>query len=68
MLRVEDLYYGRRQPFEEKQHVTCGLLRCFYQQFGLLFWRHPFTAEDPLVSKWCHAKFLQVLINKNYIF
>ncbi len=22
----------------------------FYQLFGLSFWRHPFTAEDPLVS------------------
>ncbi len=26
----------------------CGLLWCFYQLFGLSFWRHPFTAEDPL--------------------
>ncbi len=24
------------------------------------FWRHPFTAEDPLVSKWYNAKFLQI--------
>ncbi len=32
----------------------------FYQLFGLSFWRHPFTAEDPLVSKWCNAKFLQI--------
>ncbi len=39
--------------------ITCGLLWCFYQLFGLLFWRHPFTAEDPLVSKWCNATFLQ---------
>ncbi len=30
----------------------------FYQLFGLSFWRHPFTAEDTLVSKWCNAKFL----------
>ncbi len=30
----------------------CGLLWCFYQLFGLSFWRHPFTAEDPLLSKW----------------
>ncbi len=28
----------------------CGLLWCFYQLFGLSFWWHPFTAEDPLVS------------------
>ncbi len=33
--------------------ITWGLLWCFYQLFGLSFWRHPFTAEDPLVSKWC---------------
>ncbi len=37
----------------------CVLLWCFYQLFGLSFWRHPFTAEDPLVSKWCNATFLQ---------
>ncbi len=24
------------------------------------FWRHPFTPEDPLVSKWCNATFLQI--------
>ncbi len=34
----------------------CG----FYQLFGLSFWRHPFTAEDPLVSKWWNAKFLKI--------
>ncbi len=32
----------------------------FYQLLGHKFWRHPFTAEDPLVSKWCNAKFLQI--------
>ncbi len=32
----------------------------FYQLFGLSFWRHPFTAEDPLVSKRWNAKFLQI--------
>ncbi len=40
--------------------ITFGLLWCFYQRFGLSFWRHPFTAEDPLESKWCNAKFLQI--------
>ncbi len=39
---------------------SCGLLSCFYQLFGLSFWRHPFTAEDSLVSKWCNATFLQI--------
>ncbi len=38
----------------------CGLLWCFYQLFGLSFWRHPFTAEHPLVIKWFHARFLQI--------
>ncbi len=27
--------------------------------FGLSFWRHPFRAEDPLMSKWCDVKFIQ---------
>ncbi len=44
--------------------ITCVLLWCFYQLFGLLFWRHPFTAEDPLVSKWCNAKFLQICFDE----
>ncbi len=29
----------------------------FFQLFELSFWRHPFTAENPLVSKWCNAIF-----------
>ncbi len=44
--------------------ITCGLLWCFYQLFGLSFWRHPFTADDPLVSKWCNATFLQICSNE----
>ncbi len=40
--------------------IIYGLLWCFYQLFGLSFWRHPFTVEDPLVSKWCNATFLQI--------
>ncbi len=28
--------------------ITYGFLWCFYQLFELSFWRHPFTAEDPL--------------------
>ncbi len=33
-------------------------------------WRHPFTAEDPLVSKWFNAKFLQICCKEktNYSF
>ncbi len=40
--------------------ITCRLLWCFYQLFGLSFWQHPFTADDRLVSKWCNATFLQI--------
>ncbi len=40
--------------------ITWGFLWCFYQLFGLSCWWHPFTAEDPLVSKWCNAKFNQI--------
>ncbi len=36
-----------------------GLL-WFFQLFGLSFWRHPFTAEHPLMSKWCNATFVQI--------
>ncbi len=28
--------------------VLCGSLQCFYQLFGLSFWRHPFTAENTI--------------------
>ncbi len=40
----------------------CRQNECFLQinSFVLSFWRHPFTAEDPLASKWCNAKFLQI--------
>ncbi len=44
--------------------IICGLLWCFYQLFGLSFWRHPFTAEDPLVSKWWNVTFLQICSNE----
>ncbi len=34
----------------------------FYQLFGLS--RHPFTAEDPLVSKWYNGTFLHICSDK----
>ncbi len=42
----------------------CGLLWWFYQLFGLSFWRHPFTAEDSLVNKWCNATFLKICFDE----
>ncbi len=44
--------------------ITCGLLVCFYQLFKLSFWRHPFTAEDPLMSKSCNAKLSKPVLMK----
>ncbi len=38
----------------------CGLLWCFISCLEISFWWHPFTAEDPLVSKRCNATFLQI--------
>ncbi len=40
----------------------------FYELFELSFWRHPFSAEDPLVSKWCNAKFLQICSDEEKIY
>ncbi len=40
--------------------ISCRFLWRFYELFGLSFWWHPFTAEDPLVSKWPNPKFLQI--------
>ncbi len=39
--------------------ITCELLWCFNQLFGLSFWRQPFTVEDTLPGKWWNATFLQ---------
>ncbi len=44
---------------------SCGLFVNYWDVFispiGLWFWRHLFTAEDPMVSKWCNDKFLKIL-------
>ncbi len=60
------MYYGLMDTlmdYEQTQLITsqdidrlewCGLhVDCdvFNQLFGLSFWRYPFTAKDPLVSK-----------------
>ncbi len=46
--------------------ITNRLSQCFFirYQFGLSFWRHPFSAENPFVSKWCNTKFLQICSDK----
>ncbi len=42
----------------------CELLWCFNQLFELSFWWHPFTAEHPLVNKWCNAFSKAVLVKE----
>ncbi len=62
-----DLFLANTQLFSSKYinwwtgvvWITCGLLWCFHQLFGLSFWRHPFTAEHPLLSKWWNDKLHQ---------
>ncbi len=46
----------------------CGLLWCFYQLFGLSFWRHPFTAEHPLLRHGYRDTFLQIWWRNKLIF
>ncbi len=39
----------------------CGLLWCFYQLFGLSFWRHPFTAEHwTFLQTWWRNKLVYI--------
>ncbi len=59
---LDGFVYYRHPLFDwlEPCGFLTGLLWCFYQLLGLSFWRHPFTAEDSLVSKWYNAKFLQI--------
>ncbi len=45
--------------YMQQKCMWCGLW-CFYQPFALSFWRHPFTAEYLLVSKWSNSKLLQI--------
>ncbi len=56
----KNMHLFTSQDFKWWTWITCRLLWKFDQLFGLSFWRHPFTPEDPLVSKWCIAKFLRI--------
>ncbi len=65
---IINIIFSRRNGLNvflvQTQIFSCELLWCFYQLFGLSFWRHPFTAEDPLVNKWRNAKFFKIWRNK----
>ncbi len=71
--RYYGLWFQVKNVFVSHKHVDycllkmltdglewCGLLWGLYQLFGLSFWRHPFTAEDPLLRQWCRDTFLQI--------
>ncbi len=58
-LKFKCIYLRTHNFSLHKILITCRLLS-FNQLFGLSFWRHPFTAEDPLLRKWYNATFLQI--------
>ncbi len=49
-LTVIQLFWFRRRVDFLIWLKPCELLFCFYQLFGLILWRHPFTVEDPLIN------------------
>ncbi len=61
---MTDLFFTNTQLFTSQEMNwwigVVWIIVIFYQLFGLSFWRHPFTVEDQMVSKWCNAKFLQI--------
>ncbi len=71
--KTHDGFVSRKlKTFCFKKHYlmdwSCGLLWCFDQLFGLSFVWHLFIAEDPLMTKWCNATFLQICSeNKNIL-
>ncbi len=70
ILWIEESYFSKAFKHLNdgfiKNTCFCGLLWCFYQLFGHSFWRHPFTTEDPLLSKWYYATFLQICLDVRF--
>ncbi len=59
---IMDLYLINTQLFAS-QYVNwwtriMWIIVMFHHLFGLSFWRHPFTTEDPFVSKLCNDTFI----------
>ncbi len=58
---IMNLFITNTQLFTSQDiNWWTGVVLIAYGLYGLSFWRHPFTAEDPLVSKWCNAKFFKI--------
>ncbi len=58
--RLSIMLFSNCQLMDRSGVDYLWIIVMFYQLFGLSFWRHPFTAEDPLVSKWFNATFLLI--------
>ncbi len=66
LIWITNSYFVQKRWFEVENVLmidlflkTCSFLlhkMLINGLFGLSFWRHPFTAEDPLLSKWCRLK------------
>ncbi len=65
-LFITDPHYFLFIYFTSKYiHWWTGVVWIINQLFGLSFWRHPSTADHPLVSKCCNPKFLQICSHEN---
>ncbi len=61
IVRIKELYFSQKQWFQVKS-IFMMAYKHYLWIIELSFWRHPFTAEDPLVSTWCNAKWRNKLI------
>ncbi len=64
---------GLQLKYLNNGFVSCKRESCHFPRHELMdwirvdyfrLWRHPFTSEDPMVSKWCNANFLKVCSNE----
>ncbi len=76
LLWIMDSYFSQKQWFEVKNVLKTDLFQLLSSPdvnwwtvdycdvfIRLSFWRHPFTAEHPLLRHWCNATFLQIWWN-----
>ncbi len=57
----DEIVSSSEQTWRKLQWSRVKDLWCFYQLFRLSFWRHPFTAEEPLVML-CNDTFPYIYI------
>ncbi len=65
----KDLFLTKMQRFTINWWTgVVWIIVMFLSAVGLSFWRHPFTADDPLVRYWYNAKFIQIWWRKKHIY